>query len=129
MADVDATEAVSRAVMHAELAALRSEHDELQIRTNELDRDVKQLDARVSDLRADVAAMEGQLGILVGAYERAANLAAKQAQADAEVRRSSTMAALSAGSSWRSNRQLVRLIAAVAGLVTAIATLLATGRC
>lgn len=115
--------------MRAELAALRSEHDELQIRTNELDRDVKQLDERVSDLRADVAAMEGKLAILVGAYERAANLAATQAQADAEVRRSSTMAALSAGWSWRSNRSLVRLIAAVAGLVTAIATLLATGRC
>lgn len=93
---------------------------------------VTALERDLADTRVELAKLQGGVGVLEGAYERAADVVASQAIADAEVRRSTaTLAAVDAQGTERRLDQRARrhLVGAIAALIAALAAAVTSGKC
>jgi hypothetical protein len=106
-------------------ASIRAEMGRLEDRIIELEREL-------GDTRVELARLQGSVGVLEGAYQRAANIVASQAIADAEVRRSTATLAAGRveGSARRLDMRALRQLAgALAALIAALAAAVASGKC
>lgn len=102
----------------------------------DLRRDLTRLEAAldaterlVGDLRSVTGRLEGEMRILVVAYERAAALASGQALADLEIRRTSELTAIAEVQSDRKHKRdlVLKLAASATGLWAILSAMLARG--
>lgn len=109
------------------------QHREVREWVNSLDARIGELERQVADLREEQARLQGGVVVLEGAYNRAANVAMSQAMADAEERRTASIAVRQTGQIRQLQRRRSRAVIVVAKGVTAIllaiAGLIAGGKC
>lgn len=112
------------------------ERDSLKDDIDDLRRDLNRVEAAVDDaervlgdLRATAGRLEGEMRILVLAYERSAQLASGQALADLEIRRTGELAAIDEAKADRKHRRelVLKLAAGATGLWAILSAVLARG--
>lgn len=112
------------------------ERDDLRDDIDDLRRDLIKIEAAVDgaerligDLRSVTGRLEGEMRILIVAYERAAALASGQAFADLEIRRTSELTAIAEVQNDRKHKRdlVLKLAASATGLWAILSAVLARG--
>jgi septal ring factor EnvC (AmiA/AmiB activator) len=132
MADDDRTPS---AIRRTQIFELKTEIKRVEARIEDAEDGLGVVRDQVSDLRETTARIDGQMQHLSAAYERAAQVVAVQAQADADVRRAQGLAEVrerERGARLRRNIQkelAFKIITVAMGLATALTAIVGHMKC